>query len=237
MSFRTKASLASLFQDGDKPDGDDFQDLIDSIPAIPTAASTFPVFITVESTTATSARAIGAVGAQIAAATATSQVTDILDVPASIAHSTFGVALVSAANTAAAQAILGVISAGAVGSALVVASTTVEAQQQMDVDRGTINALILSPRARLYPLERRARVPYTVDWMAAISSAGHCQVTLLSDTSIMTGLASAGVDIAEVATSVSSVTQGIAVGETLNLRVSDVSASDALAVTIGITRT
>ena len=236
MSFQTKASLASRFQDGDRPDGTDFQNLIDSMPAIPTAASTFPVFISVESTGATSARPVGAVGAQIVAATATSQVANILDVPASIAHTTFGRALVSAANTAAAQAILGIISAGAVGSALAVASTTVAAQQRIDIDRATINAFILSPRARLYPLERRARFPYTVDWFEAISSAGHCQITLLADTSILTGLASAAVDVTEVIVTASA-TRNIAAGETLNLRISDVSASDALAITIGITRT
>ena len=235
MSFRTKASLATFYQTGDKPTQAQFADLIDSIPVIPSAAS-FPSFISVESTAATSSRPVGAAGAQVVAATATSQITGMLDVPASIAHTTFGIAIVSAANTAAAQSILGIISAGAVGSALAVAATTVAAQQRIDVDRQTINAFILSPRARLYPLERRARYPYTVDWFEAISSAGHCQVTLLADTSIMTGLASAAVDVTEVNVTASA-TRNIIAGETLNLRVSDVSASDALAITIGITRT
>jgi len=100
-----------------------------------------------------------------------------------------------------------------------------------------LNGLILSPSARLYAIEQRARFPYTVDWMAVNASAGHCRVTLLTDTSIITGFSSASVDVTEVAVSASAGSgNDIEVGETLNLRVSDVSSSDALAFTIGITR-
>ena len=101
-----------------------------------------------------------------------------------------------------------------------------------------LNGFILNPQARLYQLEQRARVPFTVDWIAVNSSAGHCRVTLLADTSIITGFSSAAVDITEVEASASSGSGNtIDIGETLNIRVSDVSSPDALAFTIGITRT
>ena len=201
-------------------------------------------------------------GAQVVAATATSQLSDMLGISASIAHSTFGVALVSAANTAAgqnilgivsagafasafmgtgttaaAQAMLGIVSAGAVGTNLIGAGTTVAAQSQIDLNRDSISGFILGPVARQYKIEQRARFAYNVEWIAAQAVSGHCQITLLSDTSIMTGLASAGIDVTEVATSASAVSQSIQVGESLNLRVSDVSSASGLSFTIGITRT
>ena len=256
MSFLTKASLATRFQTGDKPTQSDFQDLIDTVVAIPSGAS-FPAFISVESTVANSARPVGAVGAQIVAATATSQLTNMLDIPASVAHTTFGRALVSAANTAAAQSILGitsagsfgatligtgttaaaqsllgVVSAGVVGTNLIGAGTTAAAQRQLDLDRDVITGFILSPIARGYILDQRARFPMTIDWIAARVSAGHCAVTLLTESSAV--IASAAVDTTEAA---ASGTNTLNTGETLTLRVSDVSSPNGLAFTIGITRT
>ena len=100
-----------------------------------------------------------------------------------------------------------------------------------------LNGFILNPQARVYAVEQRARFPYAVDWMAVNASAGHCRVTLLTDTSIITGFSSAAVDITEVAVSASAGSgNDIEIGETLNFRVSDVSSPDALAFTIGITR-
>ena len=240
MTLRTKASLKSFYETGDKPTQSNFEDLIDTMVAVPTAA-TFPSIIEVESTVSSTSRPIGAVGRRLVEASATSQVTDLLAIPASIAHSTFGVALVSAANTAAARDLLAITagaSAGAAGQAVVEAGTTVAAQQALDLDRDSIGGFILTPVARLYAIDQRARVPYTVDWIAAQVSAGHCAVTLLTDTSIITGLSSAAVDTTEVAVSASAGSGNlIGVGETLNLRISDVSSNDALSFTIGITRT
>lgn len=259
MSILTKASLASFFEVGDKPTEAQFQHLFDTMVAVPTAA-TFPCFIEVEGTVSSTSRPVGAVGRRLVEASATTQARNALGITSvaqafldasttasalerlslGSAPSVVGVQLLQASTTAAARNLLNITagaSAGAAGQAIVEAGTTVAAQRAMDVDRDSISGFITGPQARLYTLDRRARFAYSVDWFAAIASAGHCQVTLLSDSSVMTGLASASIDITEVATSVSAVTQSIAVGESLNLRVSDTSAPDALAFTIGITRT
>ena len=204
MTLLTKAQAKSRLETGDTPTQAEFADILDSIVFTPTAAVSGDRVVVVEGTVSSTVRRIGAVG----------------------------VALVSARTTANALATLGLSTPGVVGNQLLSTAATASAQATLDLNRDVITGFIQTPVARNYILDRRARFPYTIDWIAAITSAGHCAVSILTESSVV--IATAQVTGAEIA---ASGTNTLGTGETLALRVSDVSSPDALAFTIGITRT
>lgn len=129
--IKTVASVKADFETGDKPTESDFGDLVDIIPAVPVSAI-FPCVIEVLATASTTSRVLGAVGVQLIESSTTSQARGVLDITdVSVAHSTFGIAMASASNTAAGQ---GVIGGGTVGIQVFEAATTASAQQALNLE-------------------------------------------------------------------------------------------------------
>ena len=260
MAVLTKTSLKTFYQTGDKPTQAHFEHLIDTMVAIPTAAS-YPAFLELEAGASATARPVGAVGRRLVETSATGQALEalaLISAPGAVGNQILGaittasarghLAIAVAASAGAVGAIVyeagttasarnaigldGYASAGTIGGTLMGANTTVAGQQTLDLDKDSISGFILTPAARTYVIDQRARFRETIDWVAARVSAGHCAVALLTESSI--AVASAAVDTTEVA---ASGTNTLNVGETLSLRVSDVSSADGLAFTIGLTRT
>ena len=122
MAVKVKASVKSVFEDGDKPTGADFVDLIDSYQdasyggsALSTVSSGATGLIDIESSASATTRATGAIGIELIEASATSQVVTLASAGASVsAGGGPGGAIVSADTTAAAQALLNItITSGA----------------------------------------------------------------------------------------------------------------------------
>ena len=136
MGIKTKASVQSTFETGDIPTEAQFADFIDSSVFIPADGATG--MIEVESTASSTSRAVGAFGVQMLAADTTAAANDLLAIAAatSVAHSTFGIAWVSAASTAAAQEIIGQPTFSAFGRAVASAATT--AAGQLVLGGGTV---------------------------------------------------------------------------------------------------
>src|SRR3990167_6795265 len=117
MALRTKSSVKTLFQTGDKPTQVNFEDLIDTMVAIPTAA-TYPSFIELEAVASATARPVGAVGRRLVEASSTSKARDPLAV---VSLGAFGSAFAGTGTTAAARDLLAITagsSAGAVGAVI-----------------------------------------------------------------------------------------------------------------------
>ena len=76
MGIRSKASLLTSFETGDKPTQQDFQDLIHTMVPIPAAGATG--LIEVESTASSTNRTLGAFGAQIIGVAATASAVGLL---------------------------------------------------------------------------------------------------------------------------------------------------------------
>ena len=207
MGIKTKTAVAATFETGDKPTQAQFSDWIDSSVFIPTAGATG--LIEVESTASTTNRAIGA----------------------------FGVKMVAAANTAAAQALVNQPAFSTVGKAIVSASSTAAAQSVLNISfDDAISGLIETPASATYVLDQYAAFSYNIEWFAAKTSGGNAKITAKIDSTNITGIVSAAITTAE---SISSATgnNSVSVGNTVKLICTGHSAAANLGFTMILVQT
>ncbi|RJO72872.1 MAG: hypothetical protein C4523_02555 [Myxococcales bacterium] len=147
MTIKTKTSLKSYFETGDKPTQAEFANLIDtfyrdSLLAIATAAETDKTgIIEIQASALVTALPVGAVGRQ----------------------------LISVAATASARMALGITSAA---GTILDASTTAAARQALNIETDSFSVFIEEPQNKTYVLDLKAAYPYTISWVAVKTSAG-----------------------------------------------------------------
>ena len=212
MATVTKATLASYFETGDKPTQAQFSDLIDTLVARPSAATGV---IEVVSSASSRGRSVGTFGASMLAVAATADANNLLGLGTAASFSNAGAVFVSAATTAAQQALLNL-------------PTT------PNVD--WISGQIDTPASSQYVLDEYAPVAYTIQYLAAKLSAGACDLTGQINTTNITGIVSATQGAARVISSAAGA-NAVAVGDRVRLMVTNTSSPALLAFTMKVVRT
>lgn len=136
MAIKTKASIASKFETGDKPTESEFLDLIDTFVPISTGGATG--VMEVLSTASTTAINVGTVGVRVFNADTTASARAPLGLIAAASGGTVGQQLFDADTTASAQGHLGIEQ---IGTIIIESDTTASVQTQ--VGGGTVGIRVL----------------------------------------------------------------------------------------------